>query len=892
MRNNWVASTIIYTIVLGALLVVYLNMDCTLNLNSDTRLAFENELRTSSNAAISGVTGRLFKGDVIRSYRGHRLFNGHQAPLEPVDGDNGSNQDGLTHPRWAVCTTVHAPTQAILDFVKSQEWAIIIVGDEGMAPFNVDGPYTVFLNSTAQEQLKQDFQDLYELLPWRHFGRKNLGYLFAIMHGAELIWDFDDDNYLKDGHFPLIPDSGEGTFTVAIDDISAHTKCSTFNPLPLMGGHAHPVPMWPRGYPLNSIKTLCNYTLVQGGNLSEVAVFQSLADHEPDVDGIFRLTRPVPMYFDASGDSKSTLILPAGVFSPFNAQATLITRPAFWSLLLPTSVHGRVSDIWRSYIAQRLLWDVGRTIAFTAPMVKQLRNEHNPLADMKAEDDLYFKALAMLDFLGGWQSTAVSLPGRYEELVIALYARDYLGANDVRITQEWLKALVKVGYRFPDLVERPIYTRAPKTSPPSGFLSSADAVTTPRVAKRMTLWTSDLHDGTRLDIASMFTSFSHNVILGGYKGTATPYPDAFDHPLVHFPNRTLSEEIRNKHLTHSTPWTEDEVRALFSFYKDDHQFKTVDALVCMFPSSYCEAWMPFNKSIIMWAAHRYSLGRCTRREWERLNEHMHALAAAKEQGCLLAGITLYDVEYINYFTGLRPRLIPSTSLWYAIAPEGANYQASKPKRPEILVGPLQRQDFQQMASLQSAGGEKWIFNFAKALYGRYELGDLLNHRAMVLFPYATTSYGFIEMYALGIPLFVPDPSFLYELGTMVDRRMRDPWYCGDRAELPSRHPNSTHPYSPEDNDRESFLYWIKFSDFFQWPFITTFSSWEDLISKLDEADLDAIHRNMETENKKRKEKLLREWDHILASIPTDTEIPDSFDSGIKTLWNVSRLMVN
>ena len=34
-------------------------------------------------------------------------------------------------------------------------------------------------------------------LPWNHFGRKNIRYLYAIMHGAEVIWDFDDDNALK-----------------------------------------------------------------------------------------------------------------------------------------------------------------------------------------------------------------------------------------------------------------------------------------------------------------------------------------------------------------------------------------------------------------------------------------------------------------------------------------------------------------------------------------------------------------------------------------------------------------------------------------------------------------------------------------------------------------------
>jgi hypothetical protein len=42
--------------------------------------------------------------------------------------------------------------------------------------------------------MKSDFVDL---LPWQSFGRKNVGYLYAIARGAKVIWDFDDDNFLK-----------------------------------------------------------------------------------------------------------------------------------------------------------------------------------------------------------------------------------------------------------------------------------------------------------------------------------------------------------------------------------------------------------------------------------------------------------------------------------------------------------------------------------------------------------------------------------------------------------------------------------------------------------------------------------------------------------------------
>jgi len=50
------------------------------------------------------------------------------------------------------------------------------------------------LSSHDQEKFGNDFIDS---LPWNSFGRKNVGYLFAIARGAKVIWDFDDDNFLK-----------------------------------------------------------------------------------------------------------------------------------------------------------------------------------------------------------------------------------------------------------------------------------------------------------------------------------------------------------------------------------------------------------------------------------------------------------------------------------------------------------------------------------------------------------------------------------------------------------------------------------------------------------------------------------------------------------------------
>ncbi|KAH8058089.1 hypothetical protein JL721_9547 [Aureococcus anophagefferens] len=64
--------------------------------------------------------------------------------------------------------------------------------------------------------------------------------------------------------------------------------------------------------------------------------------------------------------------------------ATLFDRAAFWALLLPASVHGRVADIWRGFVAQRG-FGAGLRLAFLPPGVTQLRNDHDALADYMSE---------------------------------------------------------------------------------------------------------------------------------------------------------------------------------------------------------------------------------------------------------------------------------------------------------------------------------------------------------------------------------------------------------------------------------------------------------------------------------------------------------------------------
>ena len=227
------------------------------------------------------------------------------------------------------------------------------------------------------------------------------------------------------------------------------------------------LPTWPRGLPLSFIKSTNSRRNMYGhsrfGSIEgdRLGVIQSLANVDPDVDAIYRLLMPIPFNFSSNhrvthelGHSKTIKLLkiPEKSYTPYNAQATLHFYPALWSLWLPVTVHGRVSDIWRGYIYQKIAKDIGLDLLFSSPAVVQVRNSHNYLADFDSEQDLYQKFDKLVEQLSTLSLHATTLPGRIEELYIYLYEHGYLKLLDVHLCQEWIATLDAIDYKFPTVL--------------------------------------------------------------------------------------------------------------------------------------------------------------------------------------------------------------------------------------------------------------------------------------------------------------------------------------------------------------------------------------------------------------------------------------------------------
>ena len=112
------------------------------------------------------------------------------------------------------------------------------------------------------------------------------------------------------------------------------------------------------------------------------------------------------------------------------------------------TVHGRVSDIWRSYFTQRLLWEKFSNIAFCPSLVNHIRNQHRFIKDFDAELPLYTQAESLVKYLQQWKPVSKDIPSMLEELYIDMYERGILELKDVEFIQLWIQDLQRVGYKF------------------------------------------------------------------------------------------------------------------------------------------------------------------------------------------------------------------------------------------------------------------------------------------------------------------------------------------------------------------------------------------------------------------------------------------------------------
>jgi hypothetical protein len=265
---------------------------------------------------------------------------------------------------------------------------------------------------------------LTNVLPYNHYSRKMFGYLKAIECGAEYIIDTDDDNIPKEDYgFPKLDKEYDCIYDSKgfINIYQLYTKEK----------------IWPRGLPLNSLNSKFDFNHNMEKKNCNVGIWQGLADEDPDVDAIYRLTNDSSLQIIF--ERREPVVLGKGTISPFNSQNTLIRKELFSLLYLPTSVTFRFTDILRGLVAQPIMWLYDYLLGFTNATVIQKRNPHNYMNDFISEIPMYQHIEQVVELVSNSISRDKSIEDNLYNAYGALLKQNIVNDNEMKTLDAWLQ---------------------------------------------------------------------------------------------------------------------------------------------------------------------------------------------------------------------------------------------------------------------------------------------------------------------------------------------------------------------------------------------------------------------------------------------------------------------
>lgn len=333
-----------------------------------------------------------------------------------------------------VVTTINPPTESARVLAAAAiAWGgrLIVVADR-KTPTNWQCPEAHVLRYEDQAHLPFE---LAKNLPVNSYSRKMLGYLEAARSGATWIRETDDDNYPQAEFISnRLPSGDARTGGIAGTWVNIYRYFTDRF-------------IWPRGLPLDALHSDSPVTEpIQLDTLQGPFVYQALASGDPDVDAIYRLTSPdlSPVTFR----NDPPLVVEPGCWTPFNSQATTWPIALLPLMYLPSTCSFRMTDIWRSFVAQRLMAPLGARVVVTGPTVYQDRNKHDLMRDFRDEIDGYLGYQRFVDtlmnvrILGTPNAILEDLFLLYEELV----KKQLIHSSELAVLKSWNKDMELLGF--------------------------------------------------------------------------------------------------------------------------------------------------------------------------------------------------------------------------------------------------------------------------------------------------------------------------------------------------------------------------------------------------------------------------------------------------------------
>ena len=377
------------------------------------------------------------------------------------------------------------------------------------------------------------------------------------------------------------------------------------------------------------------------------------------------------------------------------------------------------------------------------------------------------------------------------------------------------------------------------------------------IRNRPLIWSQDYHVGPIMDIKSLLTPIGVKVI---------------DKSLSYYCGHigTCAKDLKVITQQNGMRLTPEMIRQFYEVYRNDETMQRVSAFVCTLPVAMCEAFVPFNKPMIVIATIRYEQARPEPAKWRALNELL--LNISRSPRGVVAANNLYDAKYIEYFTGIAPFVVPNYVAYLM-------RESYRPTRKQFLVAPIHSNElyekiFGEFDSVIMRRRLDLVLYPLRQLYPQYRFSDIAAHPAVVYVPYQVSMISMTEQYRMNIPLFVPTLDLLAKWHVQHGVVRQRTWanyrqQRSSRSAIPGVLGDDT-PDPNNDEDETAVRHWLRYADYYQWPHIVYFESVEDLVDKMATVDLDEISRRMREYNVRVREKIKAIWSTILVKMTTGT----------------------
>jgi hypothetical protein len=291
--------------------------------------------------------------------------------------------------KFIITTTINPPTKATRKFCEisdKKDFKFVIIGDLKTPHgeyYNLvkNHKNVTYLNPDNQSEL---YPKLSDSIGWNTIQRRNIGFVFSYLNGADVVATVDDDNIPYDTWGDNIMVGKE------VDvDLYENISCPFFDPISVTEHND----LWHRGFPIEYLNKK-NQIEYKGKTKVKVLVQADFWDGDPDIDAICRLSKKPIVKFKKFEPFCSNQL------TPFNSQNTFLHREVLSKYSVLPFI-GRMDDIWGAYILQHYF---PNSLVFSEASVYQERNPQDLVRNLENEIIGYRSTLKLLENIANYQN--------------------------------------------------------------------------------------------------------------------------------------------------------------------------------------------------------------------------------------------------------------------------------------------------------------------------------------------------------------------------------------------------------------------------------------------------------------------------------------------------------